>query len=195
MTLQYLPENQKREWLDQMFIWELDQDVEPVWPNRIEFHHPSGLSYVAKTYGTEEIFGKTVQRGIGARILEWANYLLNQAYVTTPVTMNGATWYVPVLHSVTGQPIVKYDAGLQGIGPGGVFESNEDPGCEMVDIADPNTDTVEEAYGQCTCSDNRACATLSKYVEVPFLMREAMAAYGLCVDDDAKGIYDLPSCN
>ena len=194
MTLQYLPENQKRDWLDQMFIWELDQNVAPLWANRIEFHHPSGMSYVAKTYGTEDILGKTVQKGIAARILEWANVLLDRAYVTTTVSVNGATWYIPVLHSVTGQPIVKFDPNLDGIGPNGQLESNEEPGCEPAP-ANATPAQIEAAYENCTCATNGACYALSKYVEVPFLMRQAMAAYGLCVDDDAKGTYDLPSCN
>ncbi len=194
MTLQYLPENEKRHWLDQMYIWELQQDVDPAWVNRIEFHHPNGLAYVAKTYGTEDIFGKTVQKGVGARILEWANVLLEKAYVVTPVTENGVTWYVPVLKA-DGQPIVKY-APLQGIDPiDGTFQSNAKPGCEPLDPADPAADTPEEAYGQCSCDESPACYALANYVEVPFFMRQAMAAYGLCVDDDVKGIYDLPSCD
>lgn len=195
MTLQYLPENQKREWLDQIVIWELQQDVAPVWPNRIEFHHPSGIAYVAKTFGTEDIFGKTVQKGISARVLEWANHLLNQAYVTTTESVTGATWYLPVLHSVTGQPLVKYDAGLQAIDPATGQFIPAKPGCEPIDLNDPNADTAEKAFGLCTCSGNRACSSLAKYVEVPFLIREAITAYGLCVDDDIKGLYGLPACD
>jgi len=108
MTLVYLPENQKQVWLDMMAIWDLGADSDPAFANRIEFHHPSGDIYVARGYGSEEICFescKTVQRGIGARILEYANELLLQAYQTTPVTQNGVTWYVPDIDAATGTPI------------------------------------------------------------------------------------------
>ncbi|MCB9588564.1 MAG: zinc-dependent metalloprotease [Polyangiaceae bacterium] len=116
-TLIYLPENQKTRWLDQMGIWSLGADSDPGFDNRIEFHMPTGEVYIARTYGSETFcFGKTtsgspacktVQRGIGARILEYANELLNAAYQTTEVDHNGVTWYVPVMDSVTGQPLLK----------------------------------------------------------------------------------------
>ena len=107
-TLEYLPENAKQLWLDMIGIWEVGADSDPGFLNRIEFHHPSGDIYVARTYGTEEICFeqcKTVQRGIGARILEYANELLQQSYQTTEVIQGDTTWYVPVL-DVNGQPIV-----------------------------------------------------------------------------------------
>jgi hypothetical protein len=103
MTLAYLPENQKLNWLDQMYMWELGADSDPGITNRIQFHAPNGRVYIARTYGTEQIFGKTVQKGISARVLEYANSLLVQAYKTTPVTQNGTTWYVPTM-GADGQP-------------------------------------------------------------------------------------------
>jgi hypothetical protein len=106
-TLMYLPENAKQEWLNMLNIWERTEDTDPVFQNRIEFHDPNGKVFVAKTFGTETIFGKTVQIGVGARILEFANQLLSQAYETTTVTNNGVTWYVPVIDPATGAPRVK----------------------------------------------------------------------------------------
>jgi hypothetical protein len=40
----------------------------------------SGQRYVAHAYGKEDIDGRTVQRGIAARVLEWANTLTREAY-------------------------------------------------------------------------------------------------------------------
>ena len=40
----------------------------------------SGQLYVAHSYGTEEIDDRTVQRGIAARAIEWANTLTREAY-------------------------------------------------------------------------------------------------------------------
>lgn len=106
-TLMYLPENAKQEWLNMIRLWELGADTDPTFQNRIEFHDPSGKVYIAKTFGTETIFGKTVQMGIGARVLEYANSLLVNAYETTTVTKNNVTWYVPTLDA-NGQPQVKH---------------------------------------------------------------------------------------
>ena len=55
-------------------------DADPALDQRIELHEPNGRVWVARTFGTEVIFGETVQRGIAARILEYANGLLAQAY-------------------------------------------------------------------------------------------------------------------
>ena len=41
----------------------------------------------------------------------------------------------------------------------------------------------------CTCTSNRACVKLSRYVEVPFFIRQSLAAYGLA-DPSMKGIYN-----
>ena len=66
----------------------------------IELHLPSGKHYVAKTYGTEVIFGREVQR-IAARVLEYANSLLMNAYEVNEgpdLDGNGSPdWYIPAL--------------------------------------------------------------------------------------------------
>lgn len=187
-TLMYLPENQKQRWLDMMHVWEIGADTDPGFENRIEFHHPSGKVYVAKTYGTEEIFGKTVQKGIAARVLEYANELLDKAYVTTPVDNdgNGTTdWYEIVLNPVTGQPIVKWDPTIAMIDENGGVNSAGVEGCK----ADANPSDVDYSdFYECTCSSNRACSALDNYVSVPTFIRQALAAYGLA-DPTLKGIY------
>lgn len=96
-TLTYILENDKQHWLDMMRLWEVGADSDPDFTNRIEFHDPNGKVYVAKTSGTETLFGKVVQKGVAARVLEYANELMAAAYETTPVTENGVTWYQPVL--------------------------------------------------------------------------------------------------
>src|SRR5690606_31994591 len=72
-SLIYLTDNQRVNWIDQMKIYEVGVDNDPGFPNRIEFHDPDGRVYIAKTYGTETLYGKTVQKGIAARVLEYAN--------------------------------------------------------------------------------------------------------------------------
>jgi hypothetical protein len=96
-SLIYLTENQRVNWIDQMRIYELGTESDPGFANRIEYHDPDGRVYIAKTFGTETLYGKTVQKGIGARVLEYANELLAKGVVTTPVEHNGVTWHEPLL--------------------------------------------------------------------------------------------------
>ena len=167
MTLQYLPENAQQYWLDNMHLWELGADSDPGFANRLEFHDPTGKVYIAKTFGTETIFGKIVEKGIAARMLQWANILLEKAYVTDPVVINGATqaWSTPHLDA-NGQPIVKYDPTIAQ-GP-------------------MNCSSINNSA--CTCSSNRSCVELSHYTELPAFLRQALTAYGLA-DPSMKGIF------
>jgi len=167
-TLWFLPENAKQGWLNQLGIWELGADSDPGFANRIEFHDPSGKIYVAKTFGREEVFGKLVQKGIAARVLEYANELVNKAYVTTPIDVDEdgiVDWYEPVL-GPHGQPEVKWDPALAHVTPEGSSSPTGSEGCN------------ETENWACTCSMNRACVELSRYSEVPFFLREALRAYG-----------------
>lgn len=178
MTLMYLPENQKLLWLDQLHIWEIGADNDPGFQNRIEFHHPSGKIYVAKTTGTEVIFGKTVQKGISARILQYANELLQAAYETDPVLVGGVTvGYRPKLNATTGQPIVKYDPNVSAIDPAtGGLTGN--PKCSASDNSG------------CTCSSNKSCVLLGNYASVPSFMRQSLATFQMA-DPSMKGVFNF----
>ncbi|WP_240475323.1 hypothetical protein [Vulgatibacter incomptus] len=168
-TLMYLPENAKQTWLNQMALWEKGLDSDPGFQNRIEFHDPHGKVWVAKTYGRETIFGKSVQKGIGARVLEWANELTSKAYVTDPgPDLDGdgqPDWYVPVL-GADGQPIVKFDPTMEWIKPDGTSGGSAPAGCNATDNS------------KCTCSMNRSCVMLDNYVQVPYFLRQAIVSYG-----------------
>jgi len=90
-TLIFLPENARTQWTDMMRIYDVSKDGDPGFDNIIVFHDPDGKVYAAQTFGTETLFGKTVQKGIAARMIEYANELLAKAVVTEPVTRNGRT--------------------------------------------------------------------------------------------------------
>ena len=169
-TLLYLPENEKQQWLNMLRIWELGRDADPGIDARIEFHDPNGRTFVARTYGTEEIFGKTVQRGIAARILEYANELLVKAYETTEVDYDEdgeADWYL-VVRDEQGHPKVLFDATMTTPLPFDIgLSEHVTPGC-----------TAEDNSG-CTCVANRYCSELEQYIQVPFYLRQALDAYGL----------------
>ena len=173
--MNYLPENQQQWWINMLRMWEIGQDSNPTFNNRIEFHDPTGKSYVAKTFGTEVFFPgtkyeKTVQKGIAARVLQYANELLVKGYETDPVDYNNdgtVDWYVARINPQTGTPLVKYDPSI----------ATNVPTCNASD----NTG--------CTCTSNRSCVKLSRYVEIPFFMREAINAYWLG-DPSLKGVWD-----
>ena len=87
-SLAYLPDNWKMDWVDMMRLWVVGSDADPQIPaaERIAWRDPlSGQLYVAHRYGTETLAGKTVERGIAARVLEWMNTLTAQAYEITAV--------------------------------------------------------------------------------------------------------------
>lgn len=178
-TLMYLPENQQRWWLDMMSIWSVGEDTDPAFQNRIEFHDPSGRVYVAKTYGKETVFGKNIQKGVAARVLEYANELLASAYETDPgpdIDGDGnPDWHIPRLDRF-GEAIVRYDPNVGLITPGGLINMNGRLGCDA------------RSSESCTCEESRACVELSRYVAVPAFFRQALSAYGLA-DPSMKGLF------
>jgi len=173
-TMLYLPENQQQDWLDMMRIWELGVDSDPGISPRIEFHNPMGKVYVARSYGKEEIFGQVVEKGIAGRVLEYANSILKDAYVTKDgPDANGddvPDWYLPVVNPVNGQALVKFDPTVKSLTGEPVV------GCDATDNS------------KCTCEHSKACVKLKQYVEVPFFLREAVHAYGLGLPKK-KGVY------
>ncbi len=177
-TMLYLFENQQQNWIDQLRLWELGVDANPdLGTNRMEFHNPDGKTYIARYYGKETIFGKVVQKGIAARVLEYANGLLNDAYVTNPgadIDSDGTPdWYTVQNNPATGEPLVKYDANVKSALSTGGGTAN----CN----ATSNTG--------CTCADNIACMQLKQYVTIPYFLREALSAYGLDLTPHSKGLY------
>jgi hypothetical protein len=89
-----LAESWKLNWVDMMRVWQVGADTAPGFPDSetIAWRDPlSGQLFIAHGYGTEVIGGKTVQRGIAARVLEWMNTLTAKAYAldTTVVNQTG----------------------------------------------------------------------------------------------------------
>jgi len=120
-----------------------------------------------------------VQKGVAARVLEYANELLAQAYEVDDgpdLDHDGAPdWFIAKKNTANGQPLVRWDPEIALIEDGYVYPDGLE-GCNADDSS------------LCTCSANRACMELERYVEVPFFLRQALDAYGL-VDPEAKGIY------
>ena len=144
---------------------------------------------MAKAYGTETVFGKVVQKGIGARVLEYGNELLAKAYVTEPgPDLDGdgkADWHKVKLNPETGQPIVRWDPTIAAIADDGEVLREGVDGCKA--DADEDDDDFSDFY-RCTCSSNRACGALESYLSVPAFMRQALAAFRLG-DPTMKGLH------
>jgi hypothetical protein len=106
-SMLYINDNQKTQWMDQMRIYDLTVEGDPGFDNRIEFHDPNGHILVAQTFGTETLFGKTVQKGIGARVLEYANSLLVQGVDVEPVVRGTRTVGYKAKLDVNGNVVYK----------------------------------------------------------------------------------------
>lgn len=178
-TLIYLPENQQRWWLDQLGIWSLGADSDPGFANRIELHDPNGEVLIARTYGKETVFGKSVERGIAARMLEYGNQLLERAYLTDPgPDLNGdevPDWRVPAL-GADGQPVIRWDPTVAAVTADGRVNPNGRAGCNRLSSLD------------CRCEENRACVELQRYRAVPVFLRTALRDLGLA-DPSMKGLH------
>jgi hypothetical protein len=78
----FFPTNWSSQFIHDARITIPDEDYGWSEAETFRFSDPrTGLVYSAKRDGTETQLGLTVQRATGARILEWANYLLTLVYV------------------------------------------------------------------------------------------------------------------
>ncbi len=158
-TLLYLPENEKSAWVDSFRIWEMGADADPGGLRRVELHTPT-RTYVALSQGKEELFGRLVEKGIGARVLQWANELMKKSYATADgPDLDGdhkPDWVVPVLDE---KGNLKY--------------------------LDNNGRIVADAT-ECQSS---ACLKFEDYLAVPAFIRQTMDAYGYRAPD-MRGIFE-----
>jgi hypothetical protein len=198
-TLAHIPANEKAYWLDQMRVYRLGHDDDPQFEERIEWQDPSsGQIYYARTYGMECLFGngtsrnacvssggKWVQKGIAARVLEWANFLTSRGYQLDPA-YSSADYGVGfddngrarVVMHLDGTPIVVPDPAIYDISPQGdallpvsPCDTNVDPSCEPLSVY-----------------KNHYAYELVGYKSVPDYLQEVLLEYGLN-DPQELGIY------
>lgn len=166
-TMIHLPSNQQDWWMNQLKLWKVGEDPDPQLPTRIEYHSPTGATYIARRYGTEEIFGQTVEKGIGARVLEWANYLLSNAYETE--TVSGQPWVTPKLNS-DGLPVVMFDPDMTPI--------QIDANGRYIQNPTPKADCNADTNVGCKCEDNRWCMQLERYEPLMNYMHYLLEKFG-----------------
>lgn len=107
----YARENTDMTLIHKMRVWvdgdegNISDQAFPQPADQIRFVDPaSGFTYIARRFGTETVDGRTVEKGIGSRMLQHANDLLAQAYVTDDNTDG-----TPKVDSF-GSPVLKLDA-------------------------------------------------------------------------------------
>lgn len=132
----YLPESQVFDVVDLMRIWKIGEDIDPrIASDYVAFVDPdTNIRYYARRQGDETLFGKTYDKGIAAKMIQWANILAAKAYVvdaTTPVDPD--TGAVNVQRDADGNPLIADD---------GVTAESNNPR---------------------KCDDNRYCVQLRKY--------------------------------
>lgn len=187
-------------WIDMMTIYKAGPENTPDLAGRIEWEDPSsGQVYYAKRYGKECLFGdptnnceggKIVERGIAARVLEYANQLTAGGYkldkTAFPATKEWPAGFnefgrAMVLRHPGGLAIVAADPALSDIeGEAGTLkpvaecDQNKTPTCTPL--------TIEK---------NHFAMELKRYKSVPEFMRQAAMQFGLFGKQGTIGYYPL----
>ncbi len=150
----YMPGREQLDWVDMMRIYQIGGDNDPSYlpGQRIEWRDAdSGKRYVARRFGDENIMGHTYDKGIAAKMLQWANKLAARAYKLDPVEpFDPATGAANYLLDADGQ----------------VQINDENPGMTP---SDPNN---------LTCDDNVYCQQLRKYRGLIDFMRDTASQLG-----------------
>jgi hypothetical protein len=196
-TIAFIKANEKTAWLDQMRLYRLGPNSEPGFEERIEWQDPSsGELYYAKTFGTECLFGdpadacaggRVVQKGIAARVLEYANELTARAYQldvegfpegeAQPAGHNPYGRAIFARHP-DGTPIVKSDPAVRRITGLGLLQVL--PDCDR---------NVDPACTPLTVDQNHVAFELEGFRSVAEYLWQAGTVYGLFGPPSARGIY------
>jgi hypothetical protein len=196
-TIALIKANEKTTWLDQMRLYRLGSNANPELENRIEWQDPSsGEIYYAKTFGTECLFGdpndacaggQLVQKGIAARVLEYANELTSRGYALdeagfpeTDLQPAGFNEFgrAMVARHPSGLAIVKSDPAIRRI-----------TGLGMLQVVPPCDQNTDPECTPLTVDQNRYAHELEAYRSVADFLWQAGTAYGLFGPPGTRGIY------
>jgi hypothetical protein len=196
-TISYIKANQKTDWTDMLRIWRLGQNADPGVTPRIEWQDPgSGEIYYAHTIGTECLYGdathgcaggQIAQKGIAARVLEYANQLTAGGYeldvVNYPATAGQPAGFnafgrAMVVHQLDGTPVVKQDPATSNITAAG--------GLVPTTACDQN---VTPTCTPLTVDQNHFATELQSYKSVPDYLWQTEAMYGWFNAAGALGVF------
>jgi hypothetical protein len=187
-TVMHIKANEKTTYTDMMRLYPLGVNTKPEFEQRIEWQDPtSGSLYYAKSFGKECLYGdakngcaggKLVEKGIAARVLEFANELTAKGYkldeANFPATSNNAAGFnaygrAMILRHPDATPIVRADPAIQILSPSGDSltpipdcDQNLDPTCKQVLV-----------------NQNHYAHDLANYKTVPDYLYQAGVVYGL----------------
>jgi hypothetical protein len=195
-TLAYIPANQKSTYVDMMRIYKIGQNADPQIDQRIEWQDPvSGSVYYARTYGQECLFGTGTdqtaceasggtwaEKGIAARVLQYANWLTSKAYLGSW----GAHGRFVVKLQPDGSPIVKGDPAMVTIDLNGNL-GDQPYTCDLnapVDCDPSMKNCTAASQHPLNCKpltkwDNHWAVQLDNYKSVPDYLWEVVIAYNL----------------
>jgi hypothetical protein len=177
-VLAYIGANQvTTDWVDMMRVYRLGTTANPEIPDniRIEWQDPaSGEVYYARRYGKECLFHDkatcpadfNVEKGIAARVLEYANFLTEKGYKNTGRNAQGR---VLVVRHPDGTPVVAADPAIRTVTPDGYIGP---PREECDRNLDPNCTPL-------TVDDNRWATELRLYKSVPDYLWEVVWRFQL----------------
>jgi hypothetical protein len=196
-TISFIKANQKTDWTDMLRIWRLGQNASPDVTPRIEWQDPgSGEIYYAHTLGTECLFGdatnncaggQIAQKGIAARVLEYANRLTASGYeldvVNFPATAGQPAGFnafgrAMVVHQPDGTPVVQVDPAIRNVTTTGntvpivACDQNVTPTCTPL-----------------TVDQNHWATELKSYKSVPDYLWQTEAVYGWFNAAGALGVF------
>jgi hypothetical protein len=196
-TVALIKANEKTSWSDMMRIWRLGQNASPDLAQRIEWQDPSsGQTYYARVFGSECLFGdaqnscaggKVVQKGIAARVLEYANMLTANGYkldtVNYPATAGSPAGFnafgrAMIVRHPNGTPVVKQDPAIRNITPEGT----------LAPIADCDQN-VTPTCTPLTVDQNHWAHELADYKSVPDYLWQAELVYGWFNAPSERGVF------
>jgi hypothetical protein len=196
-TVALIKANEKTDWIDSMRIYRLGQNSSPDIDPRVEWQDPaSGQLYYARDLGSECLFGdlanscaggKIVQKGIAARVLQYANELTGKGYkldvtgfpaTATTVAGFNAQGRAMVLKHPGGAAIVKADPAVNNYD--GTQKGSAIPDCDQ--NLTPTCTPLSE-------TDNHSAYELKSYKSVPDYLWQAELEYGWFSDPSARGVY------
>jgi hypothetical protein len=94
-----------------MRLWKIGEDIDPAIAGRfVGWVDPeTDIRYYARAFGDETIFAKTYDKGIAAKMLQWADHLTRRAYVIDAASPAEGAGPALVERDADGRPLVARD--------------------------------------------------------------------------------------
>jgi hypothetical protein len=204
-TLSHITANQKTNWTDMMALYRIGENADPQFENRIEWQDPqSGEIFYARTYGKECIFGKPgakdkatceapdsggkwVQKGIAARVLEYANMLTSKGYQLDETTYPAAGDYPAGFNQYGRAMFMRHPDGNAIVVPDPAVKSINAQGNIVATV--PCDQNTSPSCTQLTIDKNHNAFELKSYKSVPSYLWESGITLGLWGDPHEIGLY------